>query len=595
LNNNTGALQFGVGGGSYVINKPGAPSTSQDINLVCDSTAQPGNHSATLSCTNNDPNGSSPEEYSVSCTVGQPDPAIYASDPGPGSSIDITEGDPIPEGNTPPTAVLEVKNDAQPGDANMFLSCGPVSDVFGSAITSDSDPAMLLVAPQGTVDIEFTCDTTTASATPYEATYGCDWQSEVVPSLPDGGDSSESPQSFNGGSYTLTCEVREASSEVTPVTPNNQPQSKPVAPGGMASFFFTFQETFGEDKDGELQSCTLSDGSNFEIVDPLPNEFPVPVPGGDEITVEVKGTDPGNVDSFSDTLTCIYVDTANPNGFTVNYPMTLTVGGDAYFTVLKEFTDGNPGEVTVDLDCDTGLILDQEKTITEDGIGVTFIVSSFDAGKLNCNVTERDVAGYSADYDSSGDSDTTDSDDGKDGCYYTEVDGGDDNVCVVTNSPDDVNVVITKEWLYPGSADASAISDYFRFEMICQNAWIDNGSKCFPGLEKPVGGGGDSYSCKTLSGYGDKVFNVAVNPHTYPGGSCYVTEVDVDQSVEVDNGCIGSGQGIWKLQVSAGSGDACTITNTVFFEGIPTLSQYGMALLALLMLGMGFVAVRRIT
>jgi hypothetical protein len=32
----------------------------------------------------------------------------------------------------------------------------------------------------------------------------------------------------------------------------------------------------------------------------------------------------------------------------------------------------------------------------------------------------------------------------------------------------------------------------------------------------------------------------------------------------------------------------------VFFEGIPTLSQYGMALMALLMLGMGFVAVRRI-
>ena len=40
---------------------------------------------------------------------------------------------------------------------------------------------------------------------------------------------------------------------------------------------------------------------------------------------------------------------------------------------------------------------------------------------------------------------------------------------------------------------------------------------------------------------------------------------------------------------------SCTFTNTVFFEGIPTLNQYGMALLALLMLGMGMVGFRRFT
>jgi len=31
----------------------------------------------------------------------------------------------------------------------------------------------------------------------------------------------------------------------------------------------------------------------------------------------------------------------------------------------------------------------------------------------------------------------------------------------------------------------------------------------------------------------------------------------------------------------------------VFFEGIPTLNHYGMAILALLMLGVGFVGFRR--
>jgi hypothetical protein len=43
----------------------------------------------------------------------------------------------------------------------------------------------------------------------------------------------------------------------------------------------------------------------------------------------------------------------------------------------------------------------------------------------------------------------------------------------------------------------------------------------------------------------------------------------------------------------AGGNSSCTFTNTVFFEGIPTLSQYGLALMALLMLGVGMVGFRR--
>jgi hypothetical protein len=40
-------------------------------------------------------------------------------------------------------------------------------------------------------------------------------------------------------------------------------------------------------------------------------------------------------------------------------------------------------------------------------------------------------------------------------------------------------------------------------------------------------------------------------------------------------------------------GADCTLVNTLFYEGIPTLSQYGQALMALLMLGIGFVGLRR--
>jgi hypothetical protein len=48
--------------------------------------------------------------------------------------------------------------------------------------------------------------------------------------------------------------------------------------------------------------------------------------------------------------------------------------------------------------------------------------------------------------------------------------------------------------------------------------------------------------------------------------------------------------------IAANSGDeiACEIVNTVFFEGIPTLNRFGMAILALLMLGVGLIGFRRL-
>jgi hypothetical protein len=45
--------------------------------------------------------------------------------------------------------------------------------------------------------------------------------------------------------------------------------------------------------------------------------------------------------------------------------------------------------------------------------------------------------------------------------------------------------------------------------------------------------------------------------------------------------------------LSAGEKYGCTIYNTAFFEGIPTLSQWGMALMAFLMLAAGLMGFRR--
>jgi hypothetical protein len=63
--------------------------------------------------------------------------------------------------------------------------------------------------------------------------------------------------------------------------------------------------------------------------------------------------------------------------------------------------------------------------------------------------------------------------------------------------------------------------------------------------------------------------------------------VDIlDSAVETKTNC-------GPMAISPGNGNSCTFYYTVFFEGIPTLSQYGLAIMALLMLGVGFVGFRR--
>jgi hypothetical protein len=71
-----------------------------------------------------------------------------------------------------------------------------------------------------------------------------------------------------------------------------------------------------------------------------------------------------------------------------------------------------------------------------------------------------------------------------------------------------------------------------------------------------------------------------------------IWEMGQDSSVETSNTCGTGSHGSVEI-MPAGAPPTCTFTNTVFFEGIPTLNQYGMAILALLMLGVGFVGFRR--
>lgn len=254
----------------------------------------------------------------------------------------------------------------------------------------------------------------------------------------------------------------------------------------------------------------------------------------------------------------------------VMLPSLAMAQGDnrATFAVTKTFADGNNvDEVTVTLDCNGGLIVDQDKVLG-DGDFVEFVITSFNAdpSTLNCSIVEGDVTdGYSASY----------SGDGIDGgCEWNAIPNGGEYECDIVNTPDQVEIVVTKNWVIEG--DNNDVDLGYNVYAYCYNVFSSQESPA--GYNNPIG-------YRSSAGPDSDTFTFLVRPG-FPSSDCYVNENVYDSAIEVDNGCR-------NLNVSAGEGDSCVITNTVFFEGIPTLSQYGMAIMALLMLGVGFVGFRR--
>jgi hypothetical protein len=270
----------------------------------------------------------------------------------------------------------------------------------------------------------------------------------------------------------------------------------------------------------------------------------------------------------------------------------------ATFTVTKTFTDDdnggpyNPTEVDVTISCFTGLPLIQTQAIDQKQ-SVTFVVESFKDGELDCNVSEDldapELAGYTPAYTYDGTPGGTETDEP---CHFENVPAGAEYTCAIENDADPVPVEIEKDWIIEGSG-GDQVNQYFELTLYC-DAYIEGGSEVdthsgYGGCGgKPVKNGrppSPYQSCLELQGEGDTTFTPEVYPE-WPSSHCWVDEEVYDDSAEVENGCD-------DINVSHGEGDSCLITNTVFFEGIPTLSQYGLAIMALLMLGVGLVGFRR--
>ena len=238
---------------------------------------------------------------------------------------------------------------------------------------------------------------------------------------------------------------------------------------------------------------------------------------------------------------------------TTTFPTTLNVNPD-------------PGAVlsfTVTRSCNSGSPLSESTTIA-DGGSVTFTATDVAVGS-SCviGVAGGDIpAGWEAN-----------------SCSITTIDAAEQPACdlVITQTGFDFTVEVEFD------DSASDASGPFSVDVTCENV-LDGGT--LTTLTDSFGGAipvDTTYLWEDVGVANDEVdsdgdpINVTM---------CTATADTVSDSTVEISGC--------SVTVQFGDEEVgCVMVGSVFFEGIPTLSQYGMAIMALLMLAVGFVGFRR--
>lgn len=229
-------------------------------------------------------------------------------------------------------------------------------------------------------------------------------------------------------------------------------------------------------EDGETKTCDITnydDRATFEVsktysdfnTDPvwvtitcntgLPLQQSFLTDPGLGVTFVVVGFDSGELDcnvfedvppgyepSYDDGLAinglqCEFTDV---NWGDVNSCDITNTSVHAKFTVTKEYTDGNTDPVVVTINCNTGLPLTDTAAI-DPSSGVTFMISDFDSGELDCEISEAVPPGYAPEYEDGTLSSIN--------CEYEDVVHGDTLDCQITNSPLEMTsaaITVAKEY-----------------------------------------------------------------------------------------------------------------------------------------------------
>ena len=259
--------------------------------------------------------------------------------------------------------------------------------------------------------------------------------------------------------------------------------------------------------------------------------------------------------------------------------------------VTKDFNDGNPSDVNVHLDCNTGLIADQDQNLSESE-PIIFIVTDYDQFELDCELSEVPVpTGYADSYVSGSEANGAAANVGHNAvsCYYEGVISG-DFTCDITDQVIPIKFDVRKLW-YDEHPEFNN-SKWARARWSCDGVSSATGL-CpigFACLDKPTNGGPNLWFQGDDS---DAWFWVW--PDWDGLTTCTVEERVWDSSVETDDSDCFEVPVLLGQDVTPDDDWECTIINTRIYDGIPALSQYGLALLALLMLGIGIVGFRRVT
>jgi hypothetical protein len=264
----------------------------------------------------------------------------------------------------------------------------------------------------------------------------------------------------------------------------------------------------------------------------------------------------------------------------------------ARFPTFVNFTDNNPASITVQNICNNGDPLDQTSDISESTPldFVAFVVHDMtDASDVQCIVSIANApSGYTVSFNASTGEDVG----GRispDNCTFTralldgdlrfdsQVEGRNLNYCQITMTPKDARVDITKEWVVEGN-QGNALD--FEAQVSIESTVDFQGSHgCYDS---------DNYCGYVgFKGPATQTKTVVFDGPGYLGATVYLDETIWESAWESDNSCNGA------VRITNGGTSRCTFTNTAYFEGIPTLNQYGMAIMALLMLGVGFIGFRR--
>jgi hypothetical protein len=257
-------------------------------------------------------------------------------------------------------------------------------------------------------------------------------------------------------------------------------------------------------------------------------------------------------------------------------------GEIATFKVQKRFSDGNDiTPFTLNIQCNGGTIHQTSSTIQPDeySFGLyeqTFIVENIVAGAVNCAVWETALPGYTPEYDCHSDNSCSTGIDGAGPCYFPGVKANQQDLCLITNEVDPVKLTVTKQWLY--EREENALDDDADIELYCSGVFAGDGES-----------NGKVMRWSWLFDGNPASHIATVYPDFEGDTKCWTEEHIRSSAVETESTC--------SYPISIAVGDVernCTVTNTVFFEGIPTLNQYGLLLISALMLLTGLTAVRRI-